>query len=94
MVRTNEQKRMNWLGITLAIVALIAVGCVLMGLWGWETLDTYPDGLQVPHLSCRGDSVFPGLSAGLCDDAGGGGNRGGHHPRGPPPGHYPLLDPR
>lgn len=59
---------MNWLGIILAIVALIAVGCVLMGLWGWETLDTYPDGLQVPHLSwCRGVSVFPlSLSAELC----------------------------
>lgn len=45
--KTKLEKRMNWLGITLAIVALIAVGCVLMGLWGWETLDTYPDGLQV-----------------------------------------------
>ncbi len=58
---------MNWLGIILAIVALIAVGCVLMGLWGWETLDTYPDGLQVPHLSwCPGVLVFPRLSAELC----------------------------
>lgn len=45
--KTKLEKRMNWLGIILAIVALIAVGCVLMGLWGWETLDTYPDGLQV-----------------------------------------------
>jgi len=45
--KTKLEKRMNWLGIILAIVALIAVGCVLMGLWGWDTLETYPDGLQV-----------------------------------------------
>jgi magnesium-transporting ATPase (P-type) len=38
---------MNWLGVILAIVALIAVGFVLLGLWLWDTLEIYPDGLQV-----------------------------------------------
>lgn len=45
--KTQLEKKMTWLGVILAVIAVIGIGLVLLGLWVHDTMALYPEGLQV-----------------------------------------------
>lgn len=45
--KTQLQKRLNKLGWSQVIAAVVCAGIVLLGIYLWNTVDIYPEGLLV-----------------------------------------------